>query len=155
MFFQKKVFQKLEESKFCRGDNKNGWKASFDWIFENEKNWKFEIVNDIVRDIDSKEIVIEYEKVLKNAKDKTYQRGEQKGDEGVETVLNKAEEKIKNIFKKKDKKTADWLSGTPPRKTRLSVPRLTADHSVRTSTSSGPGRGTTTGRISPVARSNW
>ena len=39
-------------------------------------------------------------KVLKNAKDKTYQRGEQKGDEGVETVLNKAEEKIKNIFKK-------------------------------------------------------
>ena len=35
----KKVFQKLEESKFCRGDNKNGWKASFDWIFENEKNW--------------------------------------------------------------------------------------------------------------------
>lgn len=43
-------------------------------------------------------------KVLKNAKDKTYQRGEQKGDEGVETVLNKAEEKIKNIFKKKEKK---------------------------------------------------
>lgn len=35
----KKVFQKLETSKFCRGDNKNGWKASFDWIFENEKNW--------------------------------------------------------------------------------------------------------------------
>ncbi len=35
----KKVFQKLEDSKFCRGDNKNGWKASFDWIFENEKNW--------------------------------------------------------------------------------------------------------------------
>ncbi|OCW94290.1 hypothetical protein A9168_07510 [Macellibacteroides sp. HH-ZS] len=35
----KKVFQKLEASKFCRGDNKNGWKASFDWIFENEKNW--------------------------------------------------------------------------------------------------------------------
>src|SRR5690606_18542957 len=32
--------------------------------FENEKKWKFEIVNDIVRDIDSKEIVIEYEKVL-------------------------------------------------------------------------------------------
>lgn len=35
----KKVFQKLEASKFCRGDNKNGWKASFDWVFENEKNW--------------------------------------------------------------------------------------------------------------------
>jgi DNA-binding transcriptional regulator YhcF (GntR family) len=35
----KKVFQKLEESKFCRGDNKTGWKASFDWVFENEKNW--------------------------------------------------------------------------------------------------------------------
>lgn len=35
----KTVFNKLEASKFCRGDNKNGWKASFDWIFENEKNW--------------------------------------------------------------------------------------------------------------------
>lgn len=35
----KTVFTKLEASKFCRGDNKNGWKASFDWIFENEKNW--------------------------------------------------------------------------------------------------------------------
>lgn len=43
-------------------------------------------------------------KVLQNAKDKTYQRGEQKGDETVEGALNKAEEKIKNIFKKKDKK---------------------------------------------------
>lgn len=43
-------------------------------------------------------------KVLKNAKDKTYQRGEQKGDETVEGALNKAEEKIKNLFKKKDKK---------------------------------------------------
>lgn len=35
----KTVFTKLEASKFCRGDNKNGWKASFDWIFENENNW--------------------------------------------------------------------------------------------------------------------
>src|SRR3712207_2907483 len=43
----------------------------------------------------------------------------------------------------------NWLSGTPPRKTRASVPRLTPDHSVRTSTSSGPGRGRGTGRISP------
>ena len=32
--------------------------------FENEKKWKFKIVDDIVRDIDSKEIVIEYEEVL-------------------------------------------------------------------------------------------
>lgn len=43
-------------------------------------------------------------KVLKNAKDKTYQRGEQRGDEGVEKTLNKVEDGIKNIFKKKDKK---------------------------------------------------
>ena len=43
-------------------------------------------------------------KVLKNAKDKTYQRGEQKSDEGVEKALNKVEDGIKNIFKKKDKK---------------------------------------------------
>ena len=43
-------------------------------------------------------------RVLKNAKDKTYQRGEQKGEEGVEGALNKVEDGIKNIFKKKDKK---------------------------------------------------
>ena len=43
-------------------------------------------------------------RVLKNAKDKTYQRGEQKGDEGVEGALSKVEDGIKNIFKKKDKK---------------------------------------------------
>lgn len=43
-------------------------------------------------------------KVLKNAKDKTYQRGEQKSDETVEGALNKVEDGIKNIFKKKEKK---------------------------------------------------
>jgi outer membrane protein OmpA-like peptidoglycan-associated protein len=43
-------------------------------------------------------------KVLKNAKDKTYQRGEQKGDQTVDGALNKVEDKINNIFKKKDKK---------------------------------------------------
>jgi hypothetical protein len=32
--------------------------------FEDERKWKFEIVDDIVRDIESKEIAIEYEKVL-------------------------------------------------------------------------------------------
>lgn len=33
------VFRKMEESKFLRGDNKNGWKATFDWLFANPKNW--------------------------------------------------------------------------------------------------------------------
>lgn len=33
------VFTKMEKSKFLRGDNNNGWKATFDWVFENEKNW--------------------------------------------------------------------------------------------------------------------
>lgn len=32
--------------------------------FEDERNWRFEIVDDIVRDIESKDIAIEYEKVL-------------------------------------------------------------------------------------------
>ena len=32
--------------------------------FEDERKWKFEITDDIVRDIESKEIAIEYEKVL-------------------------------------------------------------------------------------------
>jgi outer membrane protein OmpA-like peptidoglycan-associated protein len=43
-------------------------------------------------------------KVVKNTKDKTYQKGEQKADETVDKALNKVEDGIKNIFKKKDKK---------------------------------------------------
>lgn len=43
-------------------------------------------------------------RVLKNAKDKTYTKGEQKGDETIDKALSKAEEKINNLFKKKDKK---------------------------------------------------
>ena len=39
--------------------------------------------------------------------------------------------------------------GTPPRNTSVSVPRLTPEHNVRTSTSSCPGSDSATGRISP------
>lgn len=35
----KKLFEKAQASKFMRGDNKTGWRASFDWLFENPKNW--------------------------------------------------------------------------------------------------------------------
>jgi hypothetical protein len=34
-----KVFDNMESSNFLRGDNRRGWKASFDWIMENDKNW--------------------------------------------------------------------------------------------------------------------
>jgi hypothetical protein len=44
---------------------------------------------------------------------------------------------------------AYWLGGTPPRKTSVSVPRLTPERSVRTTTSPRPGSGNVTGRISP------
>ena len=33
------IFEKMEDSKFLRGDNSRGWKATFDWLFSNEKNW--------------------------------------------------------------------------------------------------------------------
>ena len=33
------IFTKMEESKFLRGDNIRGWKATFDWLFTNPKNW--------------------------------------------------------------------------------------------------------------------
>lgn len=33
------VFEKAENSNFCKGENDRGWTASFDWIFENDKNW--------------------------------------------------------------------------------------------------------------------
>lgn len=42
-----------------------------------------------------------------------------------------------------------WAGGTPPRKTNVSVPRLTPDRSVRTITSPCPGLESVTGRISP------
>ena len=44
---------------------------------------------------------------------------------------------------------AYWLGGTPPRNTSVSVPRLTPERSVRTTTSPLPGSGSATGRISP------
>lgn len=33
------VFALTEESNFLKGDNKRGWKANFDWVIENPKNW--------------------------------------------------------------------------------------------------------------------
>jgi hypothetical protein len=33
------IFKKMQESKFLKGESKRGWKASFDWLFENNKNW--------------------------------------------------------------------------------------------------------------------
>ena len=35
----REIFTKMQASSFLRGDNKRGWKASFDWLFENDKNW--------------------------------------------------------------------------------------------------------------------
>ena len=43
-------------------------------------------------------------KVAKRAKDRTYQRGEDKGVETVDKVLDEVEDGILNIFKKKKKK---------------------------------------------------
>ena len=33
------IFAKMEASSFLKGDNKRGWKASFDWLFTNSNNW--------------------------------------------------------------------------------------------------------------------
>ena len=33
------LFEKMQASNFLKGDSKNGWKASFDWLFVNDKNW--------------------------------------------------------------------------------------------------------------------
>lgn len=33
------LFQKMQASKFLKGDNPRGWKATFDWLFMNDKNW--------------------------------------------------------------------------------------------------------------------
>ena len=34
-----KLFREVSESNFHNGDNDRSWKASFDWLFENDKNW--------------------------------------------------------------------------------------------------------------------
>jgi hypothetical protein len=33
------VFRKMEASDFLKGNNKAGWKATFDWVFQNTDNW--------------------------------------------------------------------------------------------------------------------
>lgn len=33
------LFEKMMMNSFLRGDNRRGWKATFDWLFENDKNW--------------------------------------------------------------------------------------------------------------------
>ena len=33
------IFETIAESDFLRGKNNTGWSATFDWIFENPKNW--------------------------------------------------------------------------------------------------------------------
>ncbi|MGM9759312.1 MAG: hypothetical protein ACI30I_04245 [Parabacteroides sp.] len=46
------VFLKMQETPFLKGDNRRGWKAGFDWLFENNRNWvkvyegKYEKLND-------------------------------------------------------------------------------------------------------------
>ncbi|MBI4208560.1 MAG: hypothetical protein HY538_02490 [Deltaproteobacteria bacterium] len=34
----REVFQKIETSSFCRGENERGWRASYDWIIANPDN---------------------------------------------------------------------------------------------------------------------
>ena len=51
-------------------------------------------------------------RVVTNAKDKTYQRGEQKSDEAVDKALNSIEEGIGNLFKKKEKKPKEKTSNS-------------------------------------------
>lgn len=33
------LFRKMQDSKFMKGDNSRNWKAGFDWLFQNDKNW--------------------------------------------------------------------------------------------------------------------
>jgi hypothetical protein len=33
-----RVFNKLLQTPFCRGQNDRGWKANFDWLIENDSN---------------------------------------------------------------------------------------------------------------------
>lgn len=35
----RELFKKVQASDFLRGGNSRGWKATFDWLFENSNNW--------------------------------------------------------------------------------------------------------------------
>lgn len=37
--FVRDLFARVAASSFLRGENKNGWVCTFDWLFENDKNW--------------------------------------------------------------------------------------------------------------------
>lgn len=37
--FCQEIFEKIQASKFLNGGNDSGWTATFDWVFENSKNW--------------------------------------------------------------------------------------------------------------------
>ena len=35
----RELFEKVEASSFCKGENKNKWKVTFDWLIDNDKNY--------------------------------------------------------------------------------------------------------------------
>jgi len=35
----KEIFEKMEASSFLKGDNRNGWMATFDWVISSPNNW--------------------------------------------------------------------------------------------------------------------
>lgn len=35
----RQIFTNLQNSAFLKGDNKRGWRATFDWVFANDENW--------------------------------------------------------------------------------------------------------------------
>ena len=35
----RQCFEKIDESDYCNGENKDVWVATFDWFFSNDKNW--------------------------------------------------------------------------------------------------------------------
>ena len=37
--FCEKLFERVQASNFLRGDNNQGWQATFDWLFTNSTNW--------------------------------------------------------------------------------------------------------------------
>ena len=37
---KKTLFEKMQNSSFLKGDNRRGWKATFDWLISNGENWR-------------------------------------------------------------------------------------------------------------------
>lgn len=84
--FEKLQYGLAEIKQRAGTEEANNDKTEGEQKFQDERNWEFYIEDDVVRDAQSKEITVEYEKVLNYLIAKDYILSEDKSSERVDTV---------------------------------------------------------------------